>query len=313
MNLWVARDMGYHDMTCITFSQTESTDEKVAQQIGKDLDVDNIFWPLDSARHLLHIDEYVSMNYGSAIYSGVGGMKEILDRIDISKFGVIHTGQLGDVIIGSYLRAEEELSDFSPGGTYSQLLTVKNDKYTEYRDREEYLMTVRGLFGILSSHFYLRNYAEIASPFLDVDFFDFCMSIPVRLRVNHHIYKKWILTKYPKAAEFIWEKTGAKIDESNLHRQFRRYIGVLMNPKRILRKLGFKVNMRSLTGMNPVDLWWDENEKLRNIYDEYYEKSINNDALSSEIKKDIEFVYTKGATIEKMLAITALAVINNFF
>lgn len=313
MNLWVARDMGYHDMTCVTFSQTNSTDERVAQQVGKALNVDNIFWPLDSARHLLHIDEYISMNYGTALYSGVGAMKEILDRLDVSQFGVIHTGQLGDVIIGSYLRREEDLSDFSPGGTYSQLLSVKHSKHDEYRDREEYFMAVRGLLGILSSHFYLRNYTEVVSPFLDIDFFDFCMSIPVRLRANHNIYKKWILTKYPKAAEFVWETTGAKITEMNFARQFRRYKGALMNPKRILRKLGFKVNIRSLTGMNPSDLWWEENKMLRKTYNQYFENTIKNKALSSEIKKDIEFIYTSGNTTEKMMAITALAVVNNFF
>lgn len=41
------------------------------------------------------------------------------------------------------------------------------------------------------------------------------MSIPLEYRMNHVLYKKWILSKYPDAAKFRWEKTGELITKSN--------------------------------------------------------------------------------------------------
>lgn len=312
MNVWVARDMGYQDMLCITFAQSNSADERISQQIGKRLQVDNVFWPMDSARHLLHIDEYVSMNNGLALYGGVGATKEIFDKLDFQQFGLVHTGQLGDVVIDSYVHNASELSNLSPGGMFSKLIDVKQD-YSEYRDREEYLMNTRGFLGILSTHLYMRNYTEVCSPFINIDFLYFCMSIPLKLRLNHHIYKSWILTKYPHAADFIWEKSGGKITEPNLIKNARKYSKVIINPKRILRKAGIKISVKNKSGMSPFDLWWEENEDLRTLYNRYYQEHISQASLSDDIRADMSFVYQKGSVAEKMQVITALAAVNMAF
>ena len=52
---------------------------------------------------------------------------------------------------------------------------------------------------------------EYYSPFYDVDFFQYCLQIPLELRYHHAIYIKWILTKCPKAADYKWEKIKRKI------------------------------------------------------------------------------------------------------
>ena len=314
MNIWVARNMGYSGMLCMTFAQTNSLDETVAKQIAKKLNTEIFFWPLDTAGHLKHIDEYIAINYGLALYGGVGAAKEIYDCLDMQRFGLVHTGQLGDVVLGSYIRSIEEVNDLSVGGMYSTMLGTQsnNDKY---HNREEYLMTVRGFLGMLSSHLFVRDYTEVASPFLDVDFFTYCMSIPVELRIDHHIYKKWILEKYPEAAEYIWEKIGRKITEpNNLTSKIKRAIN---DPKLVLQKLGLKrpESGKLYKGMNPMDLWWENDPELRMIYDQYYQDMINCEVpgLSGDIINKISQIYNKGTMIEKMLAITALAIIKYCF
>lgn len=49
-----------------------------------------------------------------------------------------------------------------------------------------------------------------------LDFLEFALPIPYELRKNHYIYKKWILKKYPDAAEFEWEKIKVKINAPSI-------------------------------------------------------------------------------------------------
>lgn len=313
MNLWIARDLGYKNITCMTYSQSDSLDDIISKQIAGDLGVKHISWPLDSAQHLYKIDEYISMNYGLALYGGIGAEKEMLDSIDTKKTGLIHTGQIGDVIIGSFLDSENEINDMSPGGLYSTMFKPEEIDLSAFYDREDYLIFIRGFMGCLSSHLYSRNYSELASPFLNIEFFEYCMSIPVSLRIKHKIYKKWIMEKYPNAANYIWEKTGKKITQKNNEVKDKIAL-VIHNPKLILKKLGFNVKIKNklMNGMNPLDLWWENNNRLRTVYDNYYDKMSLSANISDEYREIIKKLYTKGNAMEKMLCITALAAVKYY-
>ena len=48
-----------------------------------------------------------------------------------------------------------------------------------------------------------------------------CYDIPVEMRMNHNLYKKWIIKKYPKAADFKWEKIDDKITSPEILIQLR--------------------------------------------------------------------------------------------
>ena len=321
MNLWVASALGYKNILCVNFSQSGSLDDLISNQIAKYLKTELIHFPLDSANHLLHIDEYIQKNAGSCWYSAIGGMQFILEALDMNKFGLGHTGQLGDVVIGSYLKSAEELYDMSLGGNYSNKISF-NDiclKNNNYSDREEYLMFVRGFLGTLSSHLFYRKFSEVASPFLNIDLFNYCMSIPVELRVNHHIYKKWILKKYPDAAEFIWEKTGRKIYEKNPNKYICKIKRVIKEPKIIVNKLKRKNVSYQLSGMNPYDLWFNENEKIRLTLDNYYNDWIScangamEPALSDSLRKKLISLYKEGNCFEKILVITVISALKLYF
>ena len=314
MNLWVANELGYKDVVCMTFAQSDSLDEKIAKQITNDLGLKHIVWHLDSAKHLFKIDEYISMNYGLAIYGGIGAEKEMLDSEDISNTGLIHTGQIGDVIIGCFLSSEKELNDMTPGGLYSTMFKPAQTDMSAFYDREDYLMFVRGFMGCLSSHLYTRNYTEVASPFLNIELLEYCMSIPVSLRKKHDLYKKWILKKYPGAAKYIWEKTGKKITEKTNELKEKAILAI-RNPKLVLKKLGLNVRIdnKVLTGMNPTDLWWENNAGLRKLYDDYYNDMILSDIISDTCRYKIKKMYTTGNATEKMLCITCLASIKYYF
>ncbi|MCI8407943.1 MAG: hypothetical protein HFJ09_01555 [Lachnospiraceae bacterium] len=318
MNLWVAQDMGYSDILCVTFGQSNCMDEKVAKEIAEELGLEILVWPLDSAKHLFRIDDYIAMNKGAAHYSGIGAQIEILQTINTNIFGLMHSGQIGDVVIGTFISNVNEMKDMTIGGTYSEKLITKEEvdgTALKFENREQYLMFTRAFMGCLSSHFFIRNYTEVASPFLNVDLFEYCMSIPLELRINHYIYKKWILSKYPKAADFIWEKIGQKITEKPIKSYLPKVKLAIKYPKLVLRKLGFHVqlNFKLTEGMNPFDLWWKKNNAFRNLYDNYFDQSINNPIFSDEIKEQLTKLYNEGSALEKAQVITALGTVNFFF
>ncbi len=139
------------------------------------------------------------------------------------------------------------------------------------------------------------------------------MSIPVDMRINHYIYIKWILKKYPEAAKFIWEKIG-RIDESESNKYVLKIQHVIKDPKLILKKLGLvQYTSKILTGMNPVDLWWGENEQLRQHFDNCYKEGFTLTEVSDRLKIAMKTLYEDGNTIVKMLVVTAISAVNYYF
>jgi len=329
MSLWIAKELGFNNITLITFAESGSLDEKIAKNIARDLGLHIFHLPLDSAKHILEIDEYTRINYGLSLYGGIGGEKVIMDTFCMDKFGLMHTGQIGDVVIGSFINSLNQIEDYSLSGLYSErlinksrqdedyiytLLGVSNYK-NKYNNREDYLMYVRAFMGCLTSHLFTRKYTEVSSPFLNLELLEYCMSIPIELRINHKIYKKWIIKKHPNAAKYIWERIGKRIDEKESNVLLNKMIRALKNPRLVLKKLGYhiEINEKHRTGMNPMDLWWERNQVLRETYDNYYKNNIEKIKLNPWMFEAVKYLYSQGNTLEKMMALTAISSIKLYF
>lgn len=316
MNYWVSHEMGYHNALAINFCQSNYTDELVAKQIAEYWQGDILVWPLDSAGHLYDLEKCINMNYGTSFYTGVGGELRILENINIDKFGVMHTGQLGDVVIGTFIKQKKNLYDIKFGNPYySHFLEDKHIDMTlkQYHNSEERLMYIRGFIGCLSSHFFTRQYTEVASPFCDMDFFDFCLSLPIEMRIRHNIYKKWINKKYPDAAGFIWERIQLPINLTD------EEIDDILHKRKIEKKIEYskmcqnqKMCNKNRGGMNPHDVWYENSSKLREFLDKSYEK-YNRRCFNNSLNKDINRMFCEGNTMEKILVLTALSAVNYYF
>lgn len=311
MNVWVAHEMGYRNMTNITYSQSGALDEKIPKQIAKTLNTKHIFYPLDNAECIMDIDSNVWMNGGAAAYYTITGGRIILESLDSNKFGIEHTGQIGDVIIGTFLNSPSEYKKNIISGLYSNKLSGKivDKPLEQYEDYEQYMLYVRGFRGALSSHFIRRNFVEVASPFLNIEFLEFCFSIPIEKRINHKIYFKWVKSKYPKAAKFIWGKYGVNLFTPKwlefLHRAIHNGPSKIA---RILKKEKVKPN-----GMNPLDYWYLTNSKLKSYLDMYFKDNISNPKINQKLKADLEYLYATGSISEKGQALTVLSVVKLYF
>ena len=154
MTVWVAHELGYQQQLNLTFSQSNYLDFQIAQEIATDLKHDFVFKALDNGNCIYDIDNVTKLTGGSACFFGVSHTKSLFDVINHDPYGLVHTGELGDVIVGSYLKGTMEYGtkpDIKDGAYSIELIDRLKDykfKY-DYEDAEIYMMYNRG-FGLQS-------------------------------------------------------------------------------------------------------------------------------------------------------------------
>ena len=321
MTSFVAQDCGYTDQLNMTFSQTGYWDQTLPMKMSAAMKHEWIFKALDNGLWLYDVDEIIRSNGGNVLYYGTAHSNSLLKYLNFEPLGLEHTGQLGDVIVGSFVKADEKDAKYSLGDrAYSKkyLEHLSDYQLTLSTSKEIGLFYYRGFNGTNNGLQYVYNYSETLSPFLEKDFMEKALSIPLGLRQNHYIYKKWILAKYPQAAEYEWETTGRKITDvlapskskSFVLSSFKTPIKAIV--KKIIGKTAGNKNEQEIPiGMNPVDYYISHNQDLRNYLAEYFQYM---EAISDpEIRKTLEGIRESGSATEKLQAVSLLGTIKLFY
>jgi asparagine synthase (glutamine-hydrolysing) len=315
MTSWVANDMGYTNQLNITFSQSDYLDETIPKKIAADLKHEWLFKALDNGLFLKDIDEVTKISGGNVLYYGLAHSYSLYKYLNFSNIGMLHTGQLGDVAIGSYSSQpsyNHKYSKFS--GAYSNRLKSKLENFStkDYGNEELFKMNIRGFYGINMGLLTLQKFSETYSPFYDVDFLAFALSIPIELRYNHRLYKKWIIKKYPEAAKYIWESEKARITDRSIKYQGRD-LPIKSIPGKILRKFGLSKNIINTPDhMNPLEYWYRNNEEIRLYQDRYYEENVTRLNDHPELKVEVSYMYKIGSAKEKSQVLSLLGVLKCF-
>lgn len=331
MTVWVAHEMGYTDQSNIDYSQSYYLDFRISQQIAIDLHHDYFFSPLDHGDFIPRYKFLPELTYGSGFMLGHGYSMEQL--IDYEPFGIFHTGQIGDAVIGTFFKKNEYNTEVKLGqGAYSQELLDRLSDYQfveEYDNEEIFCLYTRAFTGANQGLLTYQENTEHYSPFTDVDFLEFCYSIPLDLRFGHKIYFDWILDKYPKAGEYVWEKTRRKIHHfENRTPKTMRVLGYEVphysEPEFknylkgfVLRRMGLRkkegkpqaIVQKSPYSMNPADYWYDTNPAIKEFMDAYWEEN-NAIVPDSQLHKDMEHLYKDCVVYDKMRCLSVLAAIK---
>ncbi len=308
---WVAHDMGYNNITNINYAQSQSKEWKVALDVANALGNDFMYMPLDKCNFIYDIDEIIGLNYGLAIYAGITGGKRFLANLNNSIFGLEMTGQLGDVIIGSYINNKPIHTPPSFGfGTYSKKIKFNFEKsiLDEFTNMELFTIYKRGFLGILSSHLIRNKYTDVASPFLDMDFLSFCLSLPLKYRYKHKLYNAWVARKYPQCASISTTKYDGPVKENMTIIKVKKAIkkGPAYVSKVFLNKIGINTK-GSPVSMNPFDYWYMTDSNFQKFICKYFEDNKSRINSDSKLSKDIEEMFKKGFTLDKLLVLTLLA------
>lgn len=315
MNIWTAHEIGHKHLQLLTYCKGNYLDEIIAKQIAAYWKDEILVKQLDDASFLYDIDEIVFLNGGLSLYSGITGGKRLLEVLNKDAFGIEHTGMIGDAILGSFFKSEEDEDRHTPSCMYSERLrkrldTSITDYYRRFDCYETYLIYARLFHGAVNTHMIRKNYVEPISPFLDVDFIQTCLDIPVGYRIGHRIYKRWIMEKHPQADRFVWEKTGARPLAGKNEIRIRRVLR--KGPKKLAQ---FFTGEKSADHMNPIDYWLDKNAELSSYLDRYAEdrlKSVDH-LISPLLRSDLEELYQTGNATEKAMVLTVLSAAKMYF
>ena len=203
---------------------------------------------------------------------------------------------------------------FSIGdGAYSKKYMNKTNNVIleEYNNQEISKFYHRGFSGTNNGQLVDMLYSETYSPFMDWDLMNNILTVPVKYRFNHQLYKKWILSKYPKAAKYVWEKIQASVRIPVLS-IFNKEIPIQQIPNRIMWKLHLKKSgIDSSKHMNPIGYYLSVNIDLRKFLMENFEKI---DLVpDNDLKSILAGIASGENSMEKIQAVSLLSAIGRFF
>lgn len=297
-----AYDLNFKNQELFNFSEKGYADEVIAGKIAEAYHLKIHQVPL-SAYSLVAIDDGVKVNDGLTLYSGAGHAFEAISKLNTSKFGIIHTGMIGDAVLGSFLTGKSEKKAKLIDGLYSFGLFEKAKKILEksislYQNEELYKFYNRAFLGANNGFLYFDLIGETQSAFLYPKFISYAYSIPKKLNYKENIYIKWIKKKHPEYAHYIWESIGGKPTNNLFIRQYYRY------KRAIIKRLPIKSIWKN--NMNPEQIWYDNNNEIKRYLDEYFSKNIHKFESEKELMEDMITLYAKGNITEKTQVLTLL-------
>lgn len=314
MTVLVADKLGYSEQLNFTFSQSNYLDEMISKQIAADHKHEFLFQSLDNGNFLKDIDKTIYFNDGLILYSGSCHLLKSLENINFEAYGIIHTGMIGDAVLGSFLSKPYSVKPTYQQGAYSSILLSRISDFAKaecekYENEELYKFYGRGFLGAMNGNLYMDIFTQACSPFLDIDFLSYCYSIPDEFKYKQQIYLDWIKQKHPEFARYRWEKTGVSPLKSN---NYKKYFDFYYY-QRMKLKFVDRIRKKVKTGMNPFDEWYARNPSLQTCFADYYSSHISLIDNYPELKTDCELLYSTGNVNERLQVLTLLGSIKLHF
>ena len=310
MNVTKAKMLGYEDILAITFSQSNYLDEHIAKQIASDFGFDFLFFSLDNGNYLKDIESPIIANDGQVFFAGSAHMLAMLRLLDWGPLGLVHTGQIGDLILGSYLLDRKHspiLDKMVSKAAYSTKLidripaSIFEELNQTYETGEMFAFYERCVNGVFNGYQVIQNYSEFASPFLYVDFLDYVMKISPEYRYDNALYNEWIENYASIASKYPWEKTGVKINAGYMTKLMFRIV-------KIVRRNIF--GDETQISMNPFEYWYNTNPGLKEAFETYFRETIQILDEHPKLREDTLFLFKNGNTLEKTQALSLLAAVK---
>ncbi len=301
-----AFDLGYRNQVFINFSEPRYADELIARKIAKEYKQN--FHHIKLYPKLLKlIDENVSINGGLTIYTGASHVYSAMMELKDKSIGILHTGNIGDAVLGSFISSIEVKRPKVLSGLYSttnvdKLTNIIEPTLSNYQNEEIYKFYNRAFLGANNGFLYYDLVGVSSSPFLDPEFLSFAYSLPREFKFNSRIYIDWIKQKHPEFANYIWEAIGGKPTNNKILRSIYR----------IQRAIVKRLPLHSMwkNNMNPEQLWYNSDSDTRNTLDSYFRDNISRINYDSEFKEELIAMYLNGDINLKSQVLTLLSAVK---
>lgn len=315
VNSLLAKKLNFNQITGYTFGNPNSSDVKIASKIASEN------FKLHLQTHLYNgkfftekiLENYIKSNDGLVHFTPSAIIYNVYKNLDFSKFGQIHSGQIGDALFGSLLRPNFSfvenkdkigLTGFVKHPEMINKIDKIKDIVKEFNlsDYEIFAYEERVVNGALTGDKQINNFIDHSSPFFDRDLIDFMLSIPNKFKINQQIYFDWLKAKHPEILEYKWEKIGLKPNNSfkiNYGRLIKKYVNG-----------GKKYFGLKYDSMNPISNWFKKDPLILKEFDHLFNENIHlieNQELRNDLmqiyKEDIFEYRNRFAVISVLLAI----------
>lgn len=312
MTAWVARDMGYGPFVFMNYCQSGSKELVCASGAAAALGGQFLHKQLDDASFLFEVDRLVEMNYGLSLFCGITGGEQLLRSLSFRRFGLEHTGQIGDAVIGSLCKSATVLPEGQHQFKYSRLISsdAPAETLSEHPSCEDFALYTRAFLGALSSHLIRRKYSYAVSPFIDPDFLALCMSIPLEYRQSHKLYWAWLDAKYSEAGALPSTRSRAGQGEwtkAQIRNARRRGAMALWRLGLLKRR-----PKPDTANMNPLNEWYQTKPDLRAFLSNYERENFSLLDRWPETQANARLMAASGIT-DRLMALTLLAAVKRYF
>lgn len=307
-NVAFAKRNGFEDITCITYSQSNYLDHKIAEKISHENKFNFAFFPLDWGSHLVKcMDDVVHINGGLVSYVGICNLLSVLGKLRLEEYGLLHTGLMGGEIFGEYIPYSprlkyESLRYFMYGDASAELLGqishLIDKELSMYESVELFKFYNMGVNAQLMNLNVINQFIDMTSAHLFLDVLDYVLRIPANLRNNKKLYAKMINVYIPEFAKYTWEHYLVP-PKYPLH-SLKGYDFLLSLFRNWISKLSPSYSM------NPFEYWYRKNSFLRRGIEKAFSSNINSLETHSELKDDCVNVFERGNFYEKAAVVTLL-------
>lgn len=240
-------------------------------------------------------------------------MLSAVRRLDMGRVGLLHTGMLGDAVLGRDLPSVEVTQADPTYRAYSSFLVdrVASDvqrAINRYATEDEFQMYNRCFNGQHNGHWVASLMTEASSPFMDAEFLSYCMHIPRAMRYKQQIYLDWVLAKHPAADRYVWEKTrGTRPSQGPVMRFVKKYLWAAS----VLGR-----GRWDLVSMNPLKSWEKTNAALMEFMEAYWRDHAEVLDDHPELRRDCDRLFrsegswNRGSILEKTQVMTLVEAIR---
>lgn len=308
LNVMLAHEYGFKDITALTFSEGFKSDELTARKISSDLALKHIVLLLNNGFQLYDIETPLRLNNCAVYYFGAAQTLAAVWRLNLRRYGLFHNGGLAESSKGGYLNApfhqppslqrRYAVSDklFSRIGD-----DLVNSILQSYPNDEMFVTYSRGFNAIHNGTWMTLPYTDTTYSYMDLEFADLAYAIDPALRYEGRLTVDWMQKAHPSLMNYPW-KYGINPTNSK--------------SKIFLAKVANKLK-RKFLGTNDVPVpfsdWYRKNKNLRDFVDSTYKQSISWNYLSPKMKRDVKSLFTNGTVEEKILCISYLKSVEILF
>lgn len=289
--LLYANKLGYNNILCVTYSQSNSVDFNISKRIAYDYNYEYIFYPLDSALFLLYPDILCKRNECQQDYAGSTGAYQIFNFIDTTDYGIIHTGLLGGELLSDIFIQPKYTDNFKNNKALKipelplwdkNTINAYKEIINTYENREEILL-FKYLRSCQNFNRMIEYKCEAFSPFMHEDFFEYAYRIQPEYRYRRKLYKNWMNRCIPNNYITTYFKTEIS---SNYMKE------ILI---KVINRFMKYTKGKNVFDMNPFEYWSKSIPELTKKIDKIIEFELGTcPNIPNDIEESIRLVKKSG-------------------